>query len=88
MNAIVCRSNWGYFDSLDGLDLSKGEKLFVEFPDGHRRHISVVIEETSQTGSDMGRPCEIPTRKAFAEVPVYGAKGRVPLIGLLAERVK
>lgn len=68
-------------DVLDGVALTHGEKLNVQWPDGTTEQVEVTL---------VARSLPSPEQKAYARVPYHGAIARVRLAlirGLLAERV-
>lgn len=66
----------GRVDRLDGVDLQEGERLRVRWPAGMIEEHVIHVEEI---GGSL---------KAFIEVNHLGAKAKVYLHGLQAERVR
>ncbi len=87
---VTVRSNWGYFDELDGRDLKEGERLRLHWPDGTTTNAAVTLVKTREPGSDMGHPIEIPHHQAFVVVKHRGAETYVWLrsTGVLCERTE
>lgn len=87
MGRIITYSNWCYIDRLDGIDLKDGERLWVKFPNGERIQITCSIHASKQVVLDMGRPYEMPVRRAYLKTKWKGQQCMVELVGLEAERV-
>lgn len=76
---VEVRSNWGYWDRLDGQDFADGEEVVVRWPDRYKEAKRVSVERTVAPGSDMGHPLEVPTCRAYVTVRVHGAAVRLRL---------
>ena len=89
MQRVTIRSNWGYFDELDGRDLADGEGLRLKWPDGTITVAKVILVKTSEPGSDMGHPIDIPLHRAFIGVNYRGAIAQIRLYNspVLCERI-
>lgn len=84
MKPITVRSNWGYYDQLDGKDLEQNERLRIQFPDGHISEHRTLLDRHVSEGRDP-----IGISLAFINVLYFGAECQVYLrqAGILAERV-
>lgn len=84
---IEVQSNWGYWDTLNGVPVSHGELLEIELPDGTRSEITVRTDRTVSTISDHGHPYEIKDARTYADVQWHGTTAAVRLAGLKASRL-
>jgi len=80
-------------DVLAGRDLTEGEYLRVQWPDGHEEVVKVFLVTETRTLHEHGHldPTTFTVSKVCAHVEYHGAKVRVHLRrvrGLLAERVE
>lgn len=82
MNPITMRSDWGYFDQLEGVDLVDGELLHIEWPDGSTSEHRI---EVTDSGYESVKEGHIPNKRACIIVEVRGIPARVDL---RAARVK
>lgn len=89
MNIVTIRNGFGgEQDVLDGIPLTDGERVRVEWPDGsvETRRI-IIVAKTEATPDETSTAT---TTKAYVRVPYHGATGRVRLAkvrGVLVERV-
>jgi len=76
----------GLHDSLGGVPLKDGDRIYVRWPSGFVQpaevKVSVVIHGTLRDGSTV----EIPCHKAYMEVQTTGSPARVYLQGFEAQR--
>ena len=80
--------DWGTrVDRLDGIRLTAGELLAVQWPDGSLMTIEVELDYRTEPVSDMGHTYTAEVSLAQAVVDYHGVKARVPLTGLPARRV-
>jgi len=87
MTKIEVRSNWGYFDALEGRDLRPGECLRIEWPDGSTTEETIGVEDH---GYESSREGHISSMKAYVKVLVRGAPAKVwlrEIQTLRAERI-
>ena len=87
---VIKKSNWAYWDELDGAPLRDGEVLIIEWPDQTRTTNICHIQRDIFKYSDHGVECEGPDEKAYTIIPIYGLNVKVPLAqeGILCKRVK
>jgi hypothetical protein len=81
MSKVTVRSNWGYWDELDGEILKNGERVNVRWPDGSETQETVRVEKTSFQSEDHGHRCDIPVHKAYVDVNVRGVAASIRLAG-------
>lgn len=77
------KSDWGYWDQLDGETLRTGETIEVLWPDGSTSRHRCQIDRRSYHGTDTGSPIEIPDETAYVKIEVRG--GAVALVPLRQE---
>jgi hypothetical protein len=87
MMPIVTESNWGSTESLDGLQLQIGEPLRIQWPNGSITETAIAISVRHETVSDHGHPAQVSYHEAYVVIDYHGAKVKVPVAGLLAERL-
>lgn len=89
MSPVVVRSDWGYYDALDGVDLKDGEPVTVQWPDGSRTP-EVVEVESGRTGHRGLGNCDDDIGFSYARIVVihHGVEARIRLLdsGCLVER--
>jgi hypothetical protein len=76
MERITVRSNWGYFDALEGSDIKDGDRLRVEWPDSSVTDETAIVKDEGYDSSHEGH---IPDTVTYVEVWVRGAPARVRL---------
>lgn len=85
MSKVVTRSDWGYYDCLDGKDLKDGEHVQVHWPDGTKTELRVEIERHDRVGLG-GMDEGYGVTRAYVTVSFRGVAARVRLLGLEVER--
>ena len=85
---VTQKSNWGYWDELDGKVLRDGETVEVQYPDGTIERGTVTTKDHVSTISDMGAPCAIHDTSAFIRFEHHGAEVKLGLRGMMARRVQ
>lgn len=75
---VSTRSNWGWWDDLEGRDLAHGDEIEVLWPDGSRTTQRVRVIEGSR---DIGREGVVPDHRAFIDVIIRGCDAAMPLRG-------
>lgn len=79
MKKLEVRSNWGYWDALDGKDLVDGEVLIFAWPDGTTTTEPVRVLQGTFEYSDMGHKSTGPNHRAYVERVVLGQTTRIYL---------
>ena len=87
MSQITVRSNWGYFDHLEGRDLEEHDSIIVRWPDETEEPLQVKIERIHERGALMNGDGDILTTRAYTVKPVHGLPTKVYLAGLPARRL-
>ncbi len=79
VSPLTVRSDWGYWDALDGADLQEGELCFFNWPDNTETAEIVRIECRSFTYSDQGHTCQGPDCRAFVSRVTLGTEVKIYL---------
>jgi hypothetical protein len=87
MSKVEEYSNWGYWDSLDGIIIKDGEHLIVTYPDGGEQQVTAIVLDEGCQIHDMGHEYRGANCKAFAEFEWHGAMVKLHLRGMEARRV-
>lgn len=90
MQKIIKESNWGYWDTLNGIPLKDGEKLIVQWPDKEKTEEFLFLRKGTYTYIDMGSHGTGPDNVAYVVVNVHNLNVEIPLAqdGILCERVE
>lgn len=83
---VMRKSDWGYWDELDGRALEEGERLVVEWPDGSTTTEVCHVRKGVFNYNDHGHPGTGPDNVAFVNATVRGKVVEVPLTGMPAKR--
>ena len=86
---VLVKSNWGWWDQLDGETLRDGDLLEVTWPDGATTTETVVTRTTYEMVGDHGHDERTPRVEAFVAIRHRGAEGVVRLVaaGVSCRRV-
>lgn len=85
---IIPDTNWCHIDKLDGIELKDGERLRIRFPSKETLEVNITVWHEIKTINEMGRPYDMPVKRAYLKTKWKGAPCMVELVGLEAERVK
>jgi len=88
LRAIERYSNWCSIDRLDGVDLRDGEELLVKWPNGQHEVIVIKVRTGSFQVSDHGHSYDAHESLACFVTDYCGVRAEVPLVGVLAKRMK
>lgn len=88
MNPVENYSQWGYWDRLDGTNLTDGEPVTVRWPTGEETPERIDLDKKTFIYGDMGHDCTGQDHQAYVTVLVRGVQARIRLYesGCLVER--
>lgn len=87
MNRIERESDWGYWDTLDGVRLKDGERLRIRFLDGTESEHMIRVDHGTFTYSDQGHQGTGENHRAYVVAVARGESLRQYIHGLEAVRV-
>lgn len=92
MHKITLYSDWSYIDQLERKDLEDGEVLRIQWPDKTVEEHKIIVTKSRASRRTstwpLGHDVDCIDQHAFVHIYYHGSKATIPLIGLMAERVK
>jgi hypothetical protein len=86
---VTLQQDNGFHDSLDGVVLTAGEKLYIRWPSGATQPVEVLIDVAPRGVLQDGSIVTIACSKAYIQVGTFGGDAaRVYLNGFAAQRIR
>jgi len=86
---VTVQQDDGYHDSLDGVTLKAGDRLYIRWPSGFTQPVEVLIDVASRGILREAEIVAVPCCKAYIQIGTLGgAQAKVYLNGFTAQRLR